>query len=220
MNTLFNKKQISLSISCLLALGVVSTAVNAESNPITREYVTDAWQNVVTSDFGECWHTGTALPLLENSVPCKASFAALEVPTTTMPAPIAEPLVVTFGVDSMFDFNQSTIRPSGRIGLDSFISKINEMKPESITVIGHTDRLGTDSYNQQLSEQRAQAVKDYMVSMGVPAESIQAIGKGETQPAANSSTCDDVKADQLISCLQPNRRVEAQVVGTNAERVN
>jgi OmpA-OmpF porin, OOP family len=209
-----NKKRVGLAISCILAMGVVSTAVNAEGELIAREYVTDEWQNVFTNDYGECWHTGTALPLLENSVPCKASFAAMEVPVTPEPAPVPKASVMTFDVDTLFDFNKSELRPSGRLELDTFIAKINEMNPESITVTGHADRLGSDSYNQALSESRAQSVKNYMVSTGIPAESIQALGKGETEPVKKSDDCKGNRTDQLIVCLQPNRRVEAQVVGT------
>jgi OOP family OmpA-OmpF porin len=216
----FTKTQVSLAISCILALGAVSSVVNADSNLIEREYVTDEWQNVFTNDYGECWHTGTALPLLENSVPCKASFAALEAPVTAAPIPTPEPLVVTFGVDTMFDFDKAELRPSGRMELDAFISKLNDMKPESVTVVGHTDRLGSDDYNQLLSTQRAKAVKSYMVSKGVPADTIQAIGKGETQPVTKAGECDAAKTDKSIACLQPNRRVVTIVIGKNLENVN
>jgi OmpA-OmpF porin, OOP family len=217
MNKLFTTKQVGFAISCVLALGAVSTAVNAESNLIDREYVTDEWENVFTNDYGECWHTGTALPLLKNSMPCTASFAAAEEPVTAAPAPVPKELVVTFGTDSMFDFDKSELRPSGRMGLDAFISKLHTMNPKSITVIGHTDRLGSDSYNQHLSEQRAQSVKSYLVSGGVPVESINAFGKGEAKPVTKAGDCQGIKTDQLIVCLQPNRRVEAQVVGTYKE---
>jgi OmpA-OmpF porin, OOP family len=214
MKNSLNKKQIGLAISCILVMGVVSSAVNAEGKLIAREYVTDEWETAFTSDFGECWHTGTALPLLKNSVPCKASFAAMEVPLTPTPAPVPKASVMNFEVDALFDYNKSELRPSVRLELDTFIAKINEMNPESITVTGHTDRLGSDSYNQELSESRAQSVKDYMISMGIPTESIYALGKGETEPVTKSDDCKDNRMDQLIVCLQPNRRVEAQVVGT------
>lgn len=216
MKKLYPKKQVGLTISCILALGVVSTAVNAESNQIPGQYVTDEWQNVFTNDYGECWHTGEPLPRADNWAPCKAGFAALEAPIPTAIVPVPEPLAMTFGVDSMFEFDKSELLPSGREKLDTFISKLSDMKSESITVIGHTDRLGSESYNQHLSEQRAQAVKSYIVSMGVPAETIHAFGKGETQPVTKIDDCSGDKVD-LITCLQPNRRVETQVVGTSKE---
>lgn len=213
MKYLLNKKHVSLAISCILAMGVVSTAVNADGDLIASEYVTDAWQDVFTNDYGECWHTGTALPLLESTAPCKASFAAMEAPVAPEPAPVPKASVMTFNVDTLFDFDNSELRPSGRLVLDIFIAKINDMNPDSITVTGHADRLGSDSYNQDLSESRAQSVKNYMVSVGIPAERIQALGKGETEPVTKSDDCKGNRTDQLIVCLQPNRRVEAQMVG-------
>ncbi|MEJ2426762.1 MAG: OmpA family protein [Candidatus Thiodiazotropha sp.] len=173
-----------------------------------------------TTDYGECWHTGAELPAVENSVPCKASFAAFEVVDSKAPEPIDEPMAVTFGIDTKFDFDKSELRPSVRLMLDTFVGKLNDIYPETITVTGHADRLGTDSYNQHLSEQRAQAVKNYMVSMGVPAESIIVSGKGEMQPITKSGDCDDSKADELHFCLQTDRRVEAQVVGTYKENAS
>lgn len=220
MKKSFTKKQMALTVSFVLALGAVSSVVNAQSNEIAGEYVANEWQNVITSDYGECWHTGTALPLLENSVPCAASFAAFEVPDVAAPKPIPEEAVLTFGVDTMFDFDKAELHPTGRMELDAFISKLSDMKLESISVVGYADRLGSDGYNQELSEQRAQAVKNYIASMGIPVESIQAIGKGEAQPVTNAGNCNDAKADKLIACLQPDRRVEVRAVGSSNEKVN
>ncbi|MEJ2402991.1 MAG: OmpA family protein [Candidatus Thiodiazotropha sp.] len=220
MTTTLEQKEVRLIISCILALGLVSTVANASEKQFASEYVTDNFQNVFTTDYGECWHTGAELPAVENSVPCKPSFAAFEVVDSKAPEPIVEPMAVTFGIDTKFDFDKSELRPSVRLVLDTFVRKLNDIYPETITVTGHADRLGTDSYNQHLSEQRAQAVKNYMVSMGVPAESIIVSGKGETQPITKAGDCDDSKADELHFCLQTDRRVEAQVVGTYKENAS
>jgi len=220
MNILFNRKQIGFAISCALTMAAASPVANAEKNLFAREYVTDELQNVITSDYGECWHTGSALPLLENSVPCKASFAALEIPPTAAPAPVPEATVMSFGVDTMFDFDKATLSPSACMELDAFIGKLSEMDPESITIIGHADRIGSDSYNQDLSERRAQAVKSYMIDMGIPADGIQAYGMGETQQVTKGGECAATSTNELILCLQPNRRVEAKVVGRNNAQSN
>jgi OmpA-OmpF porin, OOP family len=221
MTNTHKQKELRLVISCILALGSVSSVVNAGENQFASEYVTDNSQNVFTTVYGECWHTGAELPVIENSLPCKASFAALEVVDAEVPVvppePIIEPMAVTFGIDVKFDFDKAELRPSVRMMLDTFVGKLNGIHPESITVTGHADRLGTDRYNQVLSEQRAQAVKSYMVSMGGPAERIIIFGKGETQPITKVGDCDDSRADALRFCLQSDRRVEAQVVGTYKE---
>jgi OOP family OmpA-OmpF porin len=73
-----------------------------------------------------------------------------------------------------------------------------------VLVTGHTDKIGSDQYNQKLSERRANAVKAYLVTKGVEDGRLKAVGKGESEPVA---ACDGVKGKKLIECLQPNRRV-------------
>jgi OOP family OmpA-OmpF porin len=75
-------------------------------------------------------------------------------------------------------------------------------------VIGHTDKLGSEEYNQKLSERRANQVRDYMIAQGIDANRLVAVGKGESQPKVN---CDDVKGRKAqITCLAPNRRVDIE----------
>ena len=83
-------------------------------------------------------------------------------------------------------------------------------KLEVVLVTGHTDRIGTEAYNQKLSERRADAVRDYLVSKGVDKAKIETIGLGEKQPVVQ---CDQKNLKALIECLQPNRRVEVQAKG-------
>ena len=77
---------------------------------------------------------------------------------------------------------------------------------------GHTDRIGTVAYNDRLSMRRAQAVKAYLVSKGVPADRIYTEGKGKRNPVTTG--CNQKNRKALIACLAPDRRVEVEVVGT------
>ena len=85
---------------------------------------------------------------------------------------------------------------------------------EVVLVTGHTDRIGTDAYNQKLSQRRADAVKSYLVAQGVENNRIETAAKGESDPVVS---CDDVKGKasgknkKLVECLQPNRRVMVEV---------
>jgi outer membrane protein OmpA-like peptidoglycan-associated protein len=79
-----------------------------------------------------------------------------------------------------------------------------------VLVTGHTDRLGSDAYNQDLSLRRANAVRDYLVFKGVPRDRIETLGMGEKQPVVQ---CDQKDRKALIACLAPNRRVEVEVKG-------
>ena len=81
--------------------------------------------------------------------------------------------------------------------------------PTQIVIVGHTDRLGSDEYNQKLSERRADAVKSYIASKGVEAGRLQVVGKGESEPVVQ---CTETKKAALIECLKPNRRVEIDQV--------
>jgi len=85
-----------------------------------------------------------------------------------------------------------------------------------ITVEGHTDRLGSPAYNQKLSLQRAESVKSYLVTPGgIDAAKISAVGKGESVPVTKPGECKGNKpSPKLIACLQPDRRVEVEVIGT------
>jgi OOP family OmpA-OmpF porin len=81
-----------------------------------------------------------------------------------------------------------------------------------VHVIGYTDRLGSDAYNQKLSEQRAATVRDYLISQGISADRIDAEGRGEADPV---KTCKDRNRTRLIACLAPNRRVVVEAEGTH-----
>jgi OOP family OmpA-OmpF porin len=78
-----------------------------------------------------------------------------------------------------------------------------------LVVSGHTDRLGTDKLNKDLSQRRAETVKRYLVGKGVAASRLEAVGKGSSQPV---KTCTDKNRAKLVECLEPNRRVEIEPV--------
>ena len=97
------------------------------------------------------------------------------------PKPAAPKAVsVSFETEPLFNFDKSEIRADQRAKLDEFISGLSGTQYHAISVVGHADRIGKNTYNQKLSERRAQAVKAYLVRKGVPADKIQTEGRGET----------------------------------------
>lgn len=121
----------------------------------------------------------------------------------------------TLSADVLFAFDRSSeqdLQLRGREELNELAAQLRNFEQlNSITVIGHTDYLGSDAYNQNLSQQRAETVRRYLAAQGLPADRIRAVGMGETQPVKQ---CDNHGGrSQLIACLQPNRRVEIQVDG-------
>jgi OOP family OmpA-OmpF porin len=116
---------------------------------------------------------------------------------------------VHLAADALFAFDKSgpsDLLLGGRSELDRLADDLRKAgQIAQIDVVGHTDRLGSDSYNQQLCETRARTVREYLVSKGLPADSIMARGKGARDPVVQ---CDHASRTALIACLAPNRRVE------------
>lgn len=138
-------------------------------------------------------------------------------PPPPLPQPPATPSMrrVTFSAESLFAFDKSDIRPEGMASLDAFAREMQTTRFEQINVIGHTDRLGSPTYNQRLSERRAAAVKAYLVSPGrIDASRIMSSGVGEETSITNADQCPGNRATpKLIECLQPDRRVDVEVTG-------
>lgn len=138
--------------------------------------------------------------------------AAKPTPVAAIAAPQRK---VTLGVDGLFRFDGGSpadLLPQGRGKLEALASEINRdgRSLDSIVVTGHTDRLGTGSYNQALSMARASTVRDVLVQNGIDASLIRVTGKGEAEPRVR---CEQKKRDELIACLAPNRRFEIEVDG-------
>ena len=118
------------------------------------------------------------------------------------PAPVA-PIKVSFASDALFDFDKSVLKPEGKKNLDDLLVKIKGIDVDVVIAVGHTDSIGTDAYNLKLSLRRANAVRNYLVSQGLPAAKVRAEGKGESQPIASNET-DEGRAK--------NRRVDITVL--------
>lgn len=121
---------------------------------------------------------------------------------------------ITVAADALFDFNKSTLRPEGKAKLDEVVAKAGALNLEVVIVVGHADRIGSAAYNQKLSVKRAASVKDYMVSKGIPANKVYTEGKGSSQPVTKPDQCKGGKSAKVIACLQPDRRVDIEIIGT------
>ncbi|WP_172202319.1 MULTISPECIES: OmpA family protein [unclassified Niveibacterium] len=148
------------------------------------------------------------------------TVARAEAPKPTAPAPVApKPSAekVTLAADALFDFDKAVLREDGKAKLAEFAAATKQLSTlEVITAVGYTDRLGKDAYNQTLSEQRAAAVKNFLVEQGIDPNRVATEGKGKANPIA---PCTGLGAESnrnkvLVECLQTNRRVEVEVIGT------
>ena len=109
----------------------------------------------------------------------------------------------------MFGFDSAKLN-SNQPKLDEIATLLNNNPTiNDVTIAGYTDRLGSDKYNQKLSERRANSVKEYLVGKGVAANRLSAEGRGKANPVV---TCDNKRKADLIKCLEPNRRVEVEQI--------
>ncbi|HEX7951529.1 MAG TPA: OmpA family protein [Burkholderiales bacterium] len=130
------------------------------------------------------------------------------------PAPVTPKSVsVSFEAEPLFSFDKFAIRADQREKLDEFITSLYGTRYDSIQVVGHADRIGTEAYNQKLSERRAESVKAYLGSKGIEVHKIQTEGRGESDPVTGDA-CNKARGKNLISCLQPDRRVDVSVSAT------
>lgn len=154
----------------------------------------------------------TVAPMMPVAVPA----AAPAMPMVVQPHVAVVPAQrrVSYTVESLFTFDESVIRPEGQTALNGFLRDLSGATYQVISVEGHTDRLGTADYNQALSLRRAEMVRNYLISPGgLPADKITMVGKSESQPVTTHCVGTAPTA-QLKACLQPDRRVEIEVVGS------
>jgi OOP family OmpA-OmpF porin len=137
-------------------------------------------------------------------------------------APPPAPITRTFelSAEGMFAFDRAELTPVGRSRVDNMIAAMRQAgitEVQNVRIVGHTDPLGSAEYNLRLSQQRADTVKSYLVTQGIPANVITTSGAGETQLRVTEADCRAKGQARtraaLIECFAPNRRVEATATG-------
>lgn len=227
MKTPFRTKPATLAAACALAFAFAGGPAQAQSSLTADERDvwtagSQPWKNAA----GECWQTGSssAAPGAACSAAAPAKYVA-PVPVSEAPAPEAAPIVLAkaappaverlaLDANVLFDFDKSELRQAGRDSLDAFVADAGALTDASpMVAVGYADRLGSDGYNQALSEARVAAVKSYLVAKGVGAGRVDASARGETQPSTRGE-CDGPVSAKTIACLQPDRRVFIELSGS------
>ena len=216
-----------LTTAALLMLASLPTLAQSKDIVVDPKgevpYAIDQRNVVVKSGSDLCWRTGYWTPGAageakagEVPVACECDkdvVGANKCAPAAAPAPKKCDFSMTLHTDHTFAFNKAVLGPIAKKNLDDMISTklaaCAEVK--SVIITGHTDRLGSQSYNQKLSEKRAEAVQSYLIAKGIKADLIDTMGAGKTQPV---QSCDDkLGRKKLIECLAPNRRVTLDVKG-------
>jgi OmpA-OmpF porin, OOP family len=214
-------RQLAFVLSAALALGTGISSAYAVDNGYVQAPVSGV---TVKDPFGLCWRTGYWTPAMATQecdpelLPKPKPAPVAVVSPAPAPAPVAPKPVeesVTLSAETLFDFDKATLRSEGKDKLDDLTGKLKAINVETIIDIGYTDRIGSMAYNLKLSQRRAETVKAYLVSKGVPADRILAEGKGKANPVTKPGECKGHKVTRkLIKCLQPDRRVEIDIIGT------
>jgi outer membrane protein OmpA-like peptidoglycan-associated protein len=145
--------------------------------------------------------------------PESAPVASPEPAPMPKPAPAPAKETVTLSADTLFSLGSAAIKTTAREDLDAFLTRMKGMDFESIKIIGHTDPTGSAEGNIKLSRERAESVKRYLVAKGLDGKRIQTEGVGGSQPVATGLDCSKLPRAAKIVCLEPNRRVEIEVIG-------
>lgn len=189
-----------IAAGAIVGLSPIAQAMD-DYRPCVYVYASDG--SHVRDSSGDCVRTGAWDPqyAVEECDP-----DLFKKPEPKMEAPKTEPYVetISLGADAYFDFDKATLKPAGKARLDELAANIHNVELRSILIVGHTDSIGTDAYNQGLSERRAATVRRYLVDKGVPGSIIETRGMGESQPIASNKTREG---------RAKNRRVEVTVKG-------
>lgn len=223
---MFKKPALSLAIGVFATYVSAQTTTDIYAKTPNSAYVQDARGVIVRDAYGLCWHTGSWTPADavtgcdgELAPPIAKLTAPVLAPITAPPATIPAveekrcDFTATLEGDQTFQLNKAAPNAAAktRIANEILPKLTNCSRIDLIVVTGHTDKLGSEHYNQKLSEKRASAVTTYLKSKGVSAQ-IKTIGAGKSQPI---KTCDDqLPHDKLIACLSANRRVSIELKGT------
>ncbi|MBO9513183.1 MAG: OmpA family protein [Variovorax sp.] len=163
---------------------------------------------------------GLQIPLGPPPVVAQARAPA-PPPSMPPPPPPPPPAKRDFELraDGTFAFAKSDLTPAGRSRIDSTLQelKASGIRLREISIVGHTDPIGSLEFNQRLSVARANSVRDYLVAQGVPANIIRTEGRGPTELKVTEADCrakgQARNRNALIACFEPNRRVEIHATG-------
>lgn len=151
---------------------------------------------------------GAAGAVIGRQMDKQAEELAADIPGATVQR-VGEGIAVTFESGLLYPFNSTDLLPAGRDNLRNLAESLREYPETELLIVGHTDAVGSDAYNQTLSQNRAAAAANVLASYGVPRDRIQTAGRGETEPVSSN---DDETGRQL------NRRVEVAIFASEEYR--
>lgn len=208
--------QIAAPLLCMLSM-----THSAIAHTYSDGYVYDTRAMVVRDSFGNCvrttrWSAENAVPECDPDLFKKAAApVVVAAPASDQPVAKAAPAItklapisMALSADEAFDSSKAELKPAAKRRLSEFAQQLSAVKYGQLAVVGHADRTGSNKLNQPLSERRANAVHNYLVSVGIPADKMATRGVGSSQPVTGKNDCAKLKSKKLQACLAPDRRVE------------
>ncbi|QMT31221.1 OmpA family protein [Alysiella filiformis] len=219
-------KQLKLSAMMVALLA----SAGAMAHDVHGYTISEQSGKVVRNNYGECWENNHLDKATNGLAECGDKEAAPAPVPVPPPAPVYEDRVESLSSNFLFGFDKDVLRPQALQTLNQLAGRLNNADVQSARVEGHTDFMGKDQYNQALSERRANVVANYLVSQGVPAAKISAVGFGESQARMTAQCQAEVaklgkkvsaakKRATLIACIEPDRRVDVRIRALVRERV-
>lgn len=218
-------KQLKLS-ALFVALVASGTAMASEAHTKHGYTVSSQSQEIVRNSYGECWRNSYFDKATEGRIECGDAVAK-----TVEQAPEYVDETVSLSSKTLFGFDKDVLRPEAQANLNTLAQRLSNANVQTVRVEGHTDFMGSEQYNQALSERRANVVANYLVSQGVASNKISAVGLGESQ-AQMTATCEAEvaqlgkkvskakKREALIACIEPDRRVDVKIRSVVTKQVS
>lgn len=217
-----NRIQQIISSFCLLGFAQLAAA-----HPTSIGYLYDTQGTIVHAGSGGCIRTAEWTPanaLAECDDVAKPTSVAQPVAATPKTAikpaavqAVPSTIQIELSADESFEPSKAELRAETKAKLSQLVKELQGLNYDQIVITGHADRTGPAAANQRLSERRAIAAHNYLVSEGIPASKMQSSGKGSSQPITKPGDCAGLKHKELAACLAPDRRMEIRISGTRTK---
>ncbi len=202
------KTLLHLVIVAACAVALSPTQVIAHNEPRTQGYLVDSRGELVRSGAGQCWRTGywTSEMAIEECDPDLVKKAGAPVAAESQaPAGAAERIKYCTTLNIEFDIDRYDIKHEYEASVERLGAYLKKYPDTTAVIEGHTDEVGTDEYNMQLSQRRANSVVDYLVNQsGIDRSRLKAVGYGKTRPIADNRTEEgkrqNRRIDSIIDC--------------------
>ena len=204
------------AVLCLVALSGCASLSNKEKGAIIGATTGAAAGGVIGNQTGSTTRGaiigavvgGTAGAIIGHQMDQQAKELQQNIPGATV-ARVGEGIAVTFASGLLYDFDSDAVKADAATNLKNLAASLQKYPNTDLLIVGHTDAVGADDYNQSLSQRRAAAAASYLASQGVSASRLRSLGRGETEPIATN----DTEAGR-----QQNRRVEIAIVANESAR--